>query len=273
MTAARPIGIFDSGIGGLSVAREIRRLMPHEPLLYLADTAYCPYGDREADEVRERSRAAGAFLQSEGAKVIVVACNTASGAALEILREALQVPVVGLEPAVKTAVGLTRNRRVGVMATTSTLRSERYLRLVRVYAEGFDVIPQPCPGLVDLIEGGQLEGDALDARIAVLGRPLQDAAVDTVVLGCTHYPFVRGAIERFFGPAVQLVDSGPAVARRTEHLVRESATGAGPGDPGVLRLVTTGDARVVGPVAERLWGDALDVVAASLSSGATAGRA
>src|SRR5687767_570943 len=158
-----PVGIFDSGVGGLSVAREIRRALPAEDLLYVADTAYCPYGDRPVDEVRERALAVGRHLEAAGAKAVIVACNTATGAALELLREAVRVPVIGLEPAVKTGVARTRNRRVGVMATAGTLRSDRFARLVRAHGDGVEVIAQPCPGLVDLIEQGELDGEVLSA--------------------------------------------------------------------------------------------------------------
>lgn len=249
-----PVGIYDSGIGGLSVAREIHRQLPGEDLLYIADTAWCPYGDRPLEEVRQRALAIGRFLQEGGARLVVVACNTASGAALEQLREALSVPVVGLEPAVKTGVALTRNGRVGVMATSGTLRSERYARLVRTHANGVTVIPQPCPGLADFIEQGHLDGPILDARLSELTRALREAAVDTVVLGCTHYPFVSKAIARALGDGVQLVDSAPAIARRTTALLPEKASG-----PGSFRLLTTGEAATVGPIVERLWGSRVPV--------------
>ena len=252
-----PVGIYDSGIGGLSVAREIRRQLPGEELFYVADTAWCPYGDRQDAEVRERALAIGRHIQDAGARLLVVACNTASGAALEQLREALKIPVVGLEPAVKTGVALTRNGRVGVMATSGTLRSERFARLVRTHANGatgVTVFPQPCPGLADLIERGHLEGPVLESRLAELTRPLREAQTDTVVLGCTHYPFVRDAIGRALGDGVTLVDSAPAIARRTASLLAEKGTG-----PGSFRLLTTGEAANVAPVVQRLWGGPVPV--------------
>jgi glutamate racemase len=251
-----PVGIFDSGVGGLSVAREIRRALPAEDLVYVADTAYCPYGDRPTDEVRARALAVGRHLEAEGAKVVIVACNTASGAALEALRETLRVPVIGLEPAVKTAIARTRNRKVGVMATAGTLRSERFARLVRSYADGVEVVAQACPGLADLIEQGHLEGATLDARIGELTRPLRDAQVDTVVLGCTHYPFVEAAIRRALGDDVEILESGPAIARRLAQVLDERALRASGGD-GSLRVSTTGEPGAVGPVVDRLWGTAL----------------
>jgi glutamate racemase len=254
----RPIGLFDSGVGGLSVAAEIRRALPGEDLLYVADTAYCPYGDRPLDQVRERSLAVGRYLAEAGAKLLVTACNTATGAALERLREALSIPVIGLEPAVKTAAAVTQNRRVGVMATSGTLRSERFARLVRTHARGVEVVSQPCPGLADLIEEGHLEGERLAAQLEELTRPLRHAGVDTVVLGCTHYPFVKGPLARVFGPRVELVDSAPAIARRTEQLLREGGLRNGSG-PGGLQILTTGDPRKVSPVVCRLWNGELQV--------------
>jgi glutamate racemase len=254
----RPIGIFDSGVGGLSVAREIRRALPGEDLLYVADTAYCPYGDRPLEEVRVRALAVGRYVEASGAKLLVAACNTASGAALEELRRALAIPVVGLEPAVKTGVSLTRNGKVAVMATAGTLVSERYARLVRDHSRGADVLAQSCPGLADLIEEGHFDGDVLIARLEELTRPMRRAGVDTVVLGCTHYAFVREPLSRVLGTGVRLVDSAPAIARRTEHLLRDN--GMERGDvPGRFTVLTTGDPLKVAPVVARLWGSDVSV--------------
>jgi len=254
----RPIGIFDSGVGGLSVAREIRRTLPAEDLLYVADTAYCPYGDRPLEEVRTRALAVGRYVEQAGAKLVVAACNTASGAALEQLRQALAIPVVGLEPPVKTGAAVTRNGKVGVMATAGTLASARFARLVRDHAKGVEIVPQACPGLADLIEEGHLEGERLHAWLERLTLPFKRAGVDTVVLGCTHYAFVSEPIARVLGPAVQLVDSAPAIARRTEHLLRGDA-GRRTDGPGTFTVLTTGDPRKVAPVVARLWGAAVPV--------------
>jgi glutamate racemase len=245
----RPIGMFDSGVGGLSVAAEIRRALPGEDLLYVADTAYCPYGDRPLEEVRERALAVGRYLEEAGAKLLVTACNTATGAALERLREVLSIPVIGLEPAVKTGAAVTQNRRLGIMATSGT---------VRTHARGVEIVAQPCPGLADLIEEGHLEGERLTAQLEELTRPLRHAGVDTVVLGCTHYPFVRGPLARVLGARVELVDSAPAIARRTEQLLKESGLRNG-SRPGSLQVLTTGDPRKVAPVVCRLWGGELPV--------------
>ena len=254
----RPIGIFDSGVGGLSVAREIRRTLPAEDLLYVADTAYCPYGDRPLEEVRARALAIGRHLERAGAKLVVAACNTASGAALEQLRQALTVPVVGLEPPVKTGAAATRNGKVGVMATAGTLASARFARLVRDHANGVEVVAQACPGLADLVEEGHFDGERLHAWLDRLTQPLKRAGVDTVVLGCTHYTFVSEPIARALGPGVQLVDSAPAIARRTEDLIRRDARAHTDG-PGTFTVLTTGDPRKVAPVVARLWGAVVPV--------------
>jgi glutamate racemase len=253
-----PVGVFDSGVGGLSVAREIRRALPAEHLLYVADTAYVPYGDRGDDEVRARTLAIGEWIQSQGAKVLVVACNTASGAALEALRERLAIPVIGLEPALKPAVRESKARRVGVMATRGTIGSARFQRLVDNYAGGVQVVRDPCPGLADLVEEGVLAGPELDARMEDYVAPLREAGVDTVVLGCTHYVFVRDAIQQALGPEVRLLDSGEAIARRTRQILAEQAALERSGT-GSLRFLTTGDPLEVAPVVMRLWGEPLTV--------------
>lgn len=251
-----PIGIFDSGLGGLSVAREIRTLLPNEPLLYLADSAHCPYGPRPQMEIRGLALAAVDELVRRGAKVIVVACNTATGAALETLRETYTLPIVGLEPAVKPAVAASFNRRVGVMATTATLRSERFARLVRTFADDALVIPQACPGVVDLIESGVTDRERIREVLEPFVAPLRDAGVDTVVLGCTHYPFLRGAIGSLLGPGVLLIDSGNAVARRVERVLWNAGALAGSRE-GTVHFLTTGRAATVAATVERLWGSLL----------------
>jgi len=253
-----PVGIFDSGVGGLSVAREIRRALPSEHLLYAADTAYVPYGDRADHEVRCRTLAMADHLCAQGAKVLVVACNTASGASLEALRERLHIPVIGLEPALKPAVRASRNGRVGVMATSGTLRSARFARLVETYGNGVQVVSNPCPGLADLVEDGVLGGPDLLARMRAWVEPLREARVDTVVLGCTHYPFVRDTIREALGPDVRLLDSGEAITRRTAQVLADAGA-LEPAGPGSFRFLTTGDPAEVGPVVERLWGGPVSV--------------
>ena len=253
-----PVSVFDSGVGGLSVLREIRALLPGEELVYFADTAYCPYGDRPLGDVRARVLAVGRHLEAGGARLVVAACNTATAAALESLRESMAVPVVGLEPAVKPAARRTKNGRIGVLATAGTLASSRFARLVDEHARGVLVVPRACPGLVERIEEGQLAGPELEGFLADLTEPLRAAGVDTVVLGCTHYPFVREALARVLGHEVELLDSGPAVARRTASLLGAGRP-AGANGSGGLRVLTTGDPVEVAAVVERLWGEPLAV--------------
>lgn len=257
MSGGAPVGVFDSGLGGLSVAREIRELLPRESILYYADTLNCPYGGRPLDEIRELSLEAGRELVHGGAKVIVVACNTASGAALETLREELPVPIIGMEPAVKPAARMTKASAIGVMATAATLRTDRFQRLAREHAAGVELVATACPGLVELVEAGELDGDRVRATLAEIVVPLRAAGVDAVVLGCTHYPFLRRAIEEALGPDVQVIDSGEAVARQVKRVLSETG-GLAEGHPGEIHLRTTGDAEQVARVATRLWGGFLD---------------
>jgi glutamate racemase len=254
----RPIGIFDSGVGGLSVACEVQRALPSEHIVYVADAAHCPYGDRAPAEVRARALAVGAYLERRGVKLLVVACNTATGAALEHLRSRLSIGVIGLEPAVKTGARLTRNGRVGVMATVGTLASPRFARLVETQAVGVRVIPQPCPGLADLIERGELEGSTLEQRLLELTAQLREADVDTVVLGCTHYPFIRRALAGVLGPRIVLVDSGAAIARRATQLL---STGGllRPSGPGSLTVLSTGESSALSAVVRRLLGEPIPI--------------
>ncbi len=252
MTPAAPVAVFDSGLGGLWVLHEIRALLPAEDLLYLADSEWCPYGPRPRDEVRERSVRVGRWLQARGAKMLVVACNTASGAALEALREALEIPVVGMEPAVKPAVRDTRAGRIGVLATEGTLASERFARLLRDHCGGVQVVARPGTGLVEMVEDGRLEGDALRGVLESVLAPFREAEVDTVVLGCTHYPFLSAAIAEVLGPGVRLVDSAPAIARQTRRVLEERGLLA-EGREGRVRILTTGDPAEVGEVVARMW--------------------
>lgn len=258
MTRAHPIGVFDSGLGGLSVVREIRKRLPSEEILYIADSAYCPYGGRPLEEIRNRSIAVTRALVDGGAKTVVVACNTASGAAIEALRETFDLPIVGLEPAVKPAAASSGVGRVAVLATPATLMTDRFHRLVDNYGAGVEVIKVACPGFVDLVESGEVSGEVALAAIRDVLEPAITAGVDRVVLGCTHYPFLRDAIARIMGDQVEILDSGAAVARQVQRVLhrRGLLNHAGPGS---LRLFTTGVAATVQPVAERLWGETVRV--------------
>lgn len=210
-------GIFDSGLGGLSVARAVAEQLPGEPFVYVADSAYAPYGPRPAEEIAARSRKLTDFLLSEGCQAILVACNTATSVAIDELRDLHPgVPFVGLEPAVKPASGAGR---VGVMATRATLDSERYRRLRDRYFGDRPVLEDDCAGLVALIEAEAPEGPLVRQRLREIVGPLLGAGVDTLVLGCTHYPLVMGTLKELCGPGVRLLDPAPAAARQLGRLL------------------------------------------------------
>ena len=224
--AEAPIGVFDSGIGGLSVLRHIRAQLPHEDLLYFADTGFAPYGDKPEQVVAERALAIARFLVARGAKALVVACNTATVAAIKLLRlHYPAMPIVGVEPGLKPAAALTRNGKVGVLATEGTLAGEKFqlLRAQIAEASGAHFLLQGCPGLADQIELGQPDAPATTAMLERFVLPLLDQGADTLVLGCTHYPFVQAAIERIIAAhtnaPVTLVDTGDAVARQLARLL------------------------------------------------------
>lgn len=221
-----PVGIFDSGVGGLSVLRHIQAQLPHEHLLYLADTGFAPYGDKPEHIVVERVLAIGDFLLAQGAKALVVACNTATVAAVRELRERHPgMPIVGVEPGLKPAASLTRSGKVGVLATERTLRGAKFLQLRdQIHRDsGAEFLLQPCVGLADQIEFGELDSTATSAMLKRFIMPLLTEGADTLVLGCTHYPLVRGSIERLLKdagrPDVALVDTGDAVARQLARLL------------------------------------------------------
>ncbi len=259
MSDQRPIGVFDSGLGGLTVVSEIRRRLPREAIEYVGDSAYVPYGGRPLEEIRDRSISVVGALIERGAKLVVVACNTASAAAIDQLRDAFTVPIVGLEPAVKPAAASTEAGHIAVLATPATLRTERFHRLVDRHAAGVDLLKIPCPGYVELVEAGELEGHHAMEVVREPLVPAIAAGVDRVVLGCTHYPFLRGLIERTMGDGVEVLDSGTAVARQVERvLVQHSLLGDADRE-GDLTVFTTGEPRDVEPVASRLWGTPLHV--------------
>lgn len=253
MSQRAPIGIFDSGVGGLSVARDIRMLLPLEDILYYADSAHCPYGDKDPQIIQQREKKIGEFLVAQGAKLIVVACNTATSTGLEDLRSLLNVPVIGMEPGVKPAVAATRNGKIGVLATNVTITGDRFAALIKRYAENTEVITQPCPGLVELIEQGKLHASETKEKLWGFLQPILEQGADTIVLGCTHYPFLRPILGELVGPGVAIIDTGQAVARQVSRVLNEHGLLLTDGPPGTEQFYTSGNQAKVQEVTQSLW--------------------
>ncbi len=244
------VGIFDSGVGGLSVLSKFVEMAPGHPVLYLADQAWSPYGERSLDEVRERAVAITRFLVGEGCDLIVVACNSASAAALHHLREVFpETPFVGMEPAVKPAANQSERGVIGVLATEATFQGELYASVVDRHANGTEVVEQPCPGLADSIERLGVDSPETLALMAEYVTPLREAGVDTIVLGCTHYPFLLEEIKNLAGDEVVVIDPAPAVARQTLRLVGD------PSSDGLVTYLTTGDPGVFAGQVHSLLGE------------------
>jgi len=252
-----PIAVFDSGLGGLTVLRALRARLPHEDFFYFADTRFLPYGDRPESFLKERGVLIARALEARGAKALVIACNTATAAAAEAIRAAIKLPVVALEPGVKPAVALTRSGVIGVLATTRTLHSERFQRLVGNHAGDHRVLAQACPGLAEAIEQAGADSPQVAALLDAFVAPLAEAGADVVVLGCTHYPLVAEAIAARLPAGVSLLDTGEAVARQLDRLLTaENLLGGGEGR---LSVATSGAPATVVATVKRLWGKHLHV--------------
>ncbi|HEY0664637.1 MAG TPA: glutamate racemase [Gallionella sp.] len=264
MRAARVIGVFDSGVGGLSVLHHIRRALPHDQLIYVADSGHVPYGDKSANYIEQRSHAIARFLIAQGAEAIVIACNTATAAAVTSLRAEFGIPIVGMEPAVKPAVAATRSGVVGALATVGTLESSRFAALLERYAGDVTIVTQGCPGLVEQVERGDLTGDLSRELVARYTAPLLARGADTLVLGCTHYPFLAPLIREVAGPDVVLVDTGEAVARQLLRRLQELPARAHQDRPAhfaaATRFYTSGDARLATPIISMLHGGPAEVL-------------
>ena len=248
---ARPIGVFDSGVGGLTVLHECLVTMPNEDFLYLGDHARLPYGPRPLDELRRFAAEIGAYLEAQGVKLIVAACNAATSAALPDLQEQLSVPVVGvITPEAHAAVQATRNRRIGLLATQATVESGRYAELVRTLDAGARLHAVACPRLVPLIEDSGRHEDILEA-VREYAAPLKEAKVDTVILGCTHYPLIRPVLQRVFGRDVTLVFSADETAREVAETLERKGIENGRERDGIYRFLTTGDPALFRSLGER----------------------
>lgn len=261
MNKQAAIGVFDSGLGGISVLHEIRRLLPAESLIYVADSAHVPYGEQTAEFIVQRSLAISEFLLAQPVKALVVACNTATAAAVTELRQRWpHVLIVGMEPAVKPAVQASPAGRIGVLATTGTLRSARFAALLERFASDVQVVTQPCPGLVELIETGQLSTPATRALLNGYVEPLLKAGCDTLILGCTHYPLIRPLLQSLLPSHVQLIDTGEAVARRLQNELGKQDLLADWQSP-VDRFYGSGDVHKIEKTLALLWSTPQPVIA------------
>ena len=260
------IGVFDSGIGGLSVLREITRQLPHQDVLYFADSAHVPYGERALEEIQVFSEVITSCLVQQGASVVVVACNTASAAALRYLRARFDAPIVGMEPAIKPAVEQSQSRHVGVIATRVTFQGGLFARLIERFARDTTVHTQACPGLVERVEAGLIDDAETEGLLRQYLTPMMKAGIDSLVLGCTHYPFLRPAIESVLASGerdVVVIDPAPAVARQTGRVlaglgkVRHKGTGKlflyASGDVTAFETQTHRLANMSGPVQGVWW--------------------
>lgn len=259
MDTEGPIGVFDSGVGGLSVLREIRRELPFEELHYFADSAYAPYGEQPESIIRSRALAVAHFLLDRSAKTLVVACNTATSVAVEALRAEVAVPVVAIEPAVKPAALNTKARVVGVLATRQTLAAANLSRLLAAHGTDVRILLQPCPGLVRQVEAGHIDGAETRALVEEYVLPLLQQGADTLVLGCTHYPFLEAVIRDVAGADVTIVDPSAAVARELRRRLQANALLAQRTEPGGEYFWTSGEPDAVQPVVDRLWPRRVDV--------------
>lgn len=249
-----PIGVFDSGLGGLSVLRHARARLPAEDFLYVADSGHAPYGERSADWIRARSLTLGEFLIGHGAKALLIACNTATAAAAHALRERWpEVPVIGMEPAVKPAAAATRSGVVGVLATTGTLASARFAALLDTFGRDVRVITRPGTGLVEAVEHGELDTPATRALIASHVEPLLADGADVIVLGCTHYPFLRQWVEHLAGPSVQVIDTGDSVARQLAQRLNDAGLLRGAKTAGTESFWSSAASDNAERVLQRLW--------------------
>ncbi len=238
------IGIMDSGVGGLSVFREIKKLLPDERYIYYADSAFCPYGEKSPEVIRQRCVEITDMMISKGTHVVVLACNTATAAAISYLRAHYDIPFVGMEPAVKPAVGLTKSGVVGVLATEGTLKGLKYRTNKAQYEGKVRIIERPGKGFVELVEKGNLTGGYAEKVVAESLEPLLEAGADTIVLGCTHYPFLAETMKKVAGDGITFVNPAPAIASHLVAVLRENGISVGDGTPAV-ELLSSGDDAVL----------------------------
>jgi glutamate racemase len=263
----QPIGVFDSGIGGLSVLRAVRVQLPEESVIYFGDQGHIPYGPRPMEQIRSFSEAITKLLLEHKAKLIVVACNTASAAALKVLREKFpDMPFVGMEPAVKPAAELTHTGRVGVLATPATFQGALYASVVERFANGVELLQDACPGLVQEVEQGNLDGKATRNILERALVPMLEKNIDTVVLGCTHYPFVIPLIQQIVGEKVRVIDPAPAVAKQVRRVLEAKGMINPSAGRGKVNFYTSGDPAALKSLLPLLLGESGEIEEVKWSS-------
>ena len=253
-----PIGVFDSGVGGISVLKHIHALLPHEDLMYVADSKYAPYGNKTAEEITARCFELADYLIAKNVKALVVACNTATAAAIDELRETFDIPIIGMEPAVKPAAEASKNGVIGVLATVGTLKSAQFAALLESYGRNVKVVTQACVGLVECIERGELDTPETKALIRQYTAPLLADGADTIVLGCTHYPFVKHVIQELVGDKITLIDTGAAVAKQLKRQLEEKDLLSTSKQKAEVNFWTNSEAENAHKVTEKLWGNHVD---------------
>lgn len=254
-----PIGIFDSGIGGLSVARSIRRELPHENLIYLADSLHAPYGDKTADTIKQRSAAMVDFLLQRKVKAVVVACNTATVSAIQSLRSKFSIPIIGIEPGVKPAMLETRSKVIGVLATEQTLMSRSFIQLAARCSTDISIEVQPCPGLVEQIEGLNLDSPETEMLLKQYLLPLLQKGADTIVLGCTHYAFLSALIKKIAGQEIKIINTHDAVAKEVLRRVQEADLATSNLEMGNESFWVSGDTTLAERRFSKFWGKSVTV--------------
>jgi glutamate racemase len=258
---AAPIGVFDSGIGGLTVAHEVIRQLPHESIVYFGDTARVPYGPKSPDTVRRYSREIASFLEEQGVKSIVIACNTATAHALTALREEMDMPVIGVvEPGARAAVKATRDGHIGVIGTVGTIKSGAYERAIRAINPDVLVTPRACPLFVPLVEEGWTDHDATRLVAREYLEPLIAADIDTLVLGCTHYPLLKPLLREVLGPSVTLIDSAEETAAETARTLAAKNIAAEPSADPTYRFVASDDPLMFLQLGQRFLGGTMEGV-------------
>ena len=255
LSASSPIGVLDSGVGGISVLQHIHALLPHEDLIYFADSKYAPYGNKTPDEIKARCFEIADFLIAKDVKALVVACNTATAAAIDELRVTFNIPIIGMEPAVKPAADASKNGVIGVLATVGTLKSAQFAGLLESYGRNVQVVTQGCIGLVECIERGELNTENTRELLKKYCAPLLAEGADTIVLGCTHYPFVRPLIEDIVGSDVAIIDTGAAVAKQVQKKLIEKNLLETASKHADISFWTNSQAENATQVIEQLWGE------------------